>query len=244
MTSNYQWLLEMDGAERKAWFDAEHEAPKYSEATTKTEGDSREKLEAWAHEEVAEKWAQSDREVVMLMDDLRDMLDRQAAITRLESLYQFEENHRNHIRDLEEVIEGLNERIDELEVENQRLEFKKLEIGGRMGGYKGNYELLKKKVNELTAERDYWKELNEYHAFQYDQASDDIDRLAAENAELVAENDALVNVRAELTVALDVERKWGEIYRSRFSDCADRANEIYEIAMLPFDESWGGGGQE
>ena len=24
MTTNYQWLLEMDGAERKAWFDAEH----------------------------------------------------------------------------------------------------------------------------------------------------------------------------------------------------------------------------
>ena len=79
-----------------------------------------------------------------------------------------------------------SEHVD-LEAENKRLELKNLELGGRMGGYKGNCELLKKKVNELT-------------------------------------------------VALDVERKWGEIYRSRFSDCADRANEIYEIAMLPFDE--------
>lgn len=46
-----------------------------------SEQDTREQLEAWAHEEIAEKWAQSDREVTMIMDDLLDMLDRQAAIT-------------------------------------------------------------------------------------------------------------------------------------------------------------------
>ena len=72
-----------------------------------------------------------------------------------------------------------SEHVD-LEAENKRLEIKNLELGGRMGGYKGNCELLKKKVNELTVERDYWKELNEYHAFQYDQACDDIDKLTAE----------------------------------------------------------------
>ena len=49
-----------------------------------TEQVTREQLEAWAHEEIAEKWARSDREVTMIMDDLLDMLDRQAAITRRE----------------------------------------------------------------------------------------------------------------------------------------------------------------
>ena len=83
--------------------------------------DSREKLEAWAHEEVAEKWAQSDREVVMLMDDLRDMLDRQAAITRLESLYQFEENHRWHIRSIEEVRDLWIAKANEVREENEKL---------------------------------------------------------------------------------------------------------------------------
>lgn len=51
---------------------------------TNREQDTREQLEAWAHEEIAEKWAQSDREVTMIMDDLHDLLDRQAAITERE----------------------------------------------------------------------------------------------------------------------------------------------------------------
>ena len=55
----------------------------------------------------------------------------------------------------------------------------------------------------------------------------------AEHVDTVDDNEKKI---VELTLALDVERKWGEIYRSRFSDCADRANEIYEIAMLPLDE--------
>ena len=32
--------------------------------------DTREQLEAWAHEEIAEKWAQSDRDAALLFVDL------------------------------------------------------------------------------------------------------------------------------------------------------------------------------
>lgn len=57
------------------------EQGKREKSQSEENGDTREQLEAWAHEEIAEKWAQSDREVTMIMDDLLDMLDRQAAIT-------------------------------------------------------------------------------------------------------------------------------------------------------------------
>ena len=46
--------------------------------------------------------------------------------------------------------------------------------------YQAELKRRDKRERELTVERDYWKELNEYHALQYDQACDDIDKLTAE----------------------------------------------------------------
>lgn len=96
MTTNREWLYGLDVADLADWFDAEHvDANDVSTrkgdvraddvCANDAKVDSREQLEAWAHEEIAEKWAQSDREVTMIMDDMLDMLDRQAAITEREA---------------------------------------------------------------------------------------------------------------------------------------------------------------
>lgn len=54
-------------------------------------------------------------------DGICELLDRQAAITerevKLRELHKFEENHRWHVRSIEEVNQQLNERIAELKAE-------------------------------------------------------------------------------------------------------------------------------
>lgn len=108
--------------------------------------DSREKLEAWAHEEIAEKWAQSDREVTMIMDDLRDLLDRQAAITEREcqasSIWALQERYKA----LNQVAELTAER-DELQAElkQERLEWE---------SERDYADMCEKHLKELKAERD------------------------------------------------------------------------------------------
>ena len=82
--------------------------------------DSREKLEAEIDEWCAEHFNNTTFSGKAYNLMLR-WLDRQAAITRLESLYQFGENHRHHIRELEDVIEELNNRIAELTTERDEL---------------------------------------------------------------------------------------------------------------------------
>lgn len=54
-------------------------------------------------------------------------------------------------------------------------------------GYKPLVDELFEQVNELTAERDKLKELNGYHAVQYELASEDCDRLQAQVDKLADE---------------------------------------------------------
>jgi len=80
--------------------------------------DTRERIEADAWEaarlDMSRTWEQRRDAIVAL-------LDRQAALTeretKLRELYKFEENHRDHIRSIEEVNRQLNERIAELQAE-------------------------------------------------------------------------------------------------------------------------------
>ena len=94
MTTNYQWLLEMDGAERKAWFDSEHvETPNATlqgdtaALNAKYDDDSREKLEADVRK-IAEAYNMDDqrhgteRFAHELYFSIIHLLDRQAAITQ------------------------------------------------------------------------------------------------------------------------------------------------------------------
>jgi len=64
-----------------------------------------------------------------------EWLDRQAAITeqetKLRELYKFEENHRWHVRTLEETIQELSERIDALTKLVKEHERKRMEPDGK-----------------------------------------------------------------------------------------------------------------
>ena len=200
MTTNYQWLLEMDGAERKAWFDAEHvDTPKYSETTAKTEGDSRKKLEAdlsdYVHEAWAQGWEAGQHDDIgccnFYVSDMRALLDRQAAITRLESLYQFEENHRWHIRSIEEVRDLWIAKANEVREENEKLH------------------------EELEAAIASKKQLMEER-----------DDLIAENDALTEERSKLYNERGNISDMLLTATKERDRYRDLFEMALDWGHEI------------------
>ena len=85
-----------------------------------SEQDTREQIEAWAHEEIAEKWAQSDREVTMIMDDLLELLDRQEAITTSELCGDY--TYMKADRDLKvREAQELQAKVDELTAERDQL---------------------------------------------------------------------------------------------------------------------------
>lgn len=85
------------------------------------ENDSREKLEADIDDYLESEYGIVPGVVAMIPE----WLDRQAAIaereTKLRELYKFEENHRYHIRSIEEVNQKLNKRIAELTAERDEL---------------------------------------------------------------------------------------------------------------------------
>lgn len=79
----------------------------------------------------------------------------------------------------------------------------------------GDTAALERKIAELTADRDELqakvdelKELNEYHALQYELASEDADRLQAQVDRLTDER---------------------ELYRSKFGKCLDYADAIHAL---------------
>ena len=77
--NNYQWLLQMDGADRKAWFDAEHAEHQDGTLDGDTEPentDSRERLEADAFAYLQTAY--------ITYPQIIELLDRQAAIDRKE----------------------------------------------------------------------------------------------------------------------------------------------------------------
>ena len=92
-------------------------------------GDTREQLEAWAYEEIAEKWARSDRDAALLFEDLYDLMDRMAAITRADyDVY------------LPQRVAELMGEVDSLTAEREQ--------------YRDNMLAQSRRVAELTAERD------------------------------------------------------------------------------------------
>ena len=92
-------------------------------------GDTRERLEAWVYEEIAEKWAQSDRDAALLFEDLYDLMDRMAAITRADyDVY------------LPQRVAELMGEVDSLTAEREQ--------------YRDNMLAQSRRVAELTTERD------------------------------------------------------------------------------------------
>ena len=86
--NNYQWLLQMDRAERKAWFDAEHVETKERAIDGDTEpqdGDSRDQIIAdvrkYFASEVVMPGEEIDNPMCMIrLSDFISMLNRQVAI--------------------------------------------------------------------------------------------------------------------------------------------------------------------
>lgn len=80
---------------------------------------------------LTKKWHDYDGDFMKIYSSVayaqvKELLDRQAALTeretKLRELYKFEENHRDHVRSIEEVNQRLNERIAELQDDNDRLQ--------------------------------------------------------------------------------------------------------------------------
>lgn len=108
-----------------------YERAKRDDEAWEREHDTREKLERDARV-IADNWRTYGGKSTFDAHDIIALLDRQAAITeretKLRELYRFEENHREHVRSIEEVNQQLNERIaelqakvDELNAQNTRL---------------------------------------------------------------------------------------------------------------------------
>ena len=98
-----------------------------------------------------------------------------------------------------------------------------------MGVVANERECYGKRIAELTAERDKLQELDEYHALQYELASEDCDRLQAQVDELFKENDALVEERPNLQKQLRFTSAEREHYRSM---CSNMATKIHDALMV------------
>ena len=137
MISNSKWLNSLSSDELTEWLNAEHE-PSVKKGLKITfadggiveshplvdEQDNRAKIEADIDTWLG-SWTAFSVPLKTVKQAVLCWLDRQAEITerevKLRELYKFEENHREHIRSIEEVNEKLNQRIAELEAERNEL---------------------------------------------------------------------------------------------------------------------------
>lgn len=147
--TNYEWLLNMSGEERQAWFDAEHVDSTCDNSGDFVTHDSREKLEADLNQYVLDAWAQGweagqhdDMDCNFYVSDMRSLLDRQAAITERECMVS-----PGYTPD---YVHGLEAKVNSLVAENGDLEWRELHFERKSSD-------LQAKVDELEGERDYWK---------------------------------------------------------------------------------------
>ena len=160
--NNYQWLLKMDGADRKAWFDAEHveTANGTLDGDTAAENaDSRERLEADMRElmrnlyEIGYTDAKINHGILndevaaplFSFDEKRgakfiELLDRQAAITA----HQWESYHNGMMREWMAKTVELQEQVDELTAERDE--------------WKSRCEKGKAQFDAILAERELYRE--------------------------------------------------------------------------------------
>lgn len=167
--TNYEWLLQMGGEERQAWFDAQHvDGVEIQGELDEIETDSREKLEedvrnilksaymyAWMHGYENRRGSSFEK----LHVEFYNLLDRQAAITERE----VQKRHELFCETCERVNdEQLAELTAKLENEKKHREYaykeanKFIEVNGKLVK---NVNALTARVDELTAEREEYREL-------------------------------------------------------------------------------------
>lgn len=120
--TNYEWLLNMGGEERQAWFDAQHVEGVEIQGEPDEIADSREKLEADASELTAD-YAASGDVCDALYGGIVGLLDRQAAITERELCKQCDWPSLAAQPDYESQgrIVALTNKVDELTAERDAL---------------------------------------------------------------------------------------------------------------------------
>ncbi len=91
--NNYQWLLQMDGTDRKAWFDAEHveHQERALDGDTDAQNEDSRELILTDLEKKTREWRDYDGNYMRIYSDvayaqMKELLDRQAAITEREVL--------------------------------------------------------------------------------------------------------------------------------------------------------------
>lgn len=143
-------------ADFEAWVNAGMHGERVTESPEMSH-DTREKLEADVRRKQRE-WSQSPCALDTNVHEVIGWLDRQAAITerevKLRELHKFEENHRWHVRSIEEVNQQLNERIAELRAKLDA-EAQHAREAWRLWG-EADVEL-----ERMTAERYQWKDAYE-----------------------------------------------------------------------------------
>lgn len=134
--------------------------------------DTREQLEADVRKFAQVFYADN----LLVYDKVIELLNRQAAITerevKLRELHKFEENHRWHVRSIEEVNQQLNERIAELQREIATLK------EHRAGNMERLHELADE-CAELRKYRDEWKGLAEKYRADSIAAQEETERYRA-----------------------------------------------------------------
>ena len=169
--TNYEWLLQMVGEERQAWFDAEHvdandvltckddvRADGVCANDVDVSQDSREKLLADLEKQVR-VWHDYDGNFMRIYDSVayaqvKELLDRQAAITERELCKQCDWPSLAAQPD-EEAYERIANLTDDLETAYAKNRVLRAHISKMQNGRNGWHikaEKLQKQIDELTTE--------------------------------------------------------------------------------------------
>lgn len=155
MTTNREWLYSMQPDELTVWFDAEHEANNDLPHENDVSADAVDANDANAMQDSREKLEADIRawrgEPLTVFTAINGWLDRQAVITRREVL--------THPDERDEQIAELTAKL-ESEKKHREYAYKEankfIEVSGKLGK---NVMLLTTRVDELTAEREHYREL-------------------------------------------------------------------------------------
>ena len=247
MTTNREWLFSLPLEEQYAWMNAEHQDGTLDGDTAAQDGDSRDKLEADVRK-IAEAYNMdtqrhgTERFAHELYYSIIHLLDRQAAITERKLDTEFEAACNSCAIKID-----LREEVDKLTAERDKMQ-EQLNIGWECECR------LQAERDELQAKVDELKELNEYHALQYELASEDCDRLQAQVdtlksrhcphydatehtcdvhetriAELTAERDNWKEHSRTIEYRCKKAETDCEIYRKKFGKCLDYADAIHAL---------------
>ena len=233
MTTNQEWLFSLTLEEYLEWMESEHQEPNpdCSAMLYKTFTGN-----MCSHYEPKDGVVAILREAARNLSDYHDAGEALRRLTDTLNVYHALETladmiERDYVRreSVEEVMDNDRALVDE----NSMLARELLKLRAELEKATNNLNSANKDFEnaraELTAERDKLKELNEYHALQYELASEDADRLQAQVDELIAERDKAREESVELYSDLVKASDEREHYREK---CSKMATIIHDALMV------------